>query len=140
MKIDQTQVNNTRIGHPDASSRVSKLNGSSGFGDLLEQMLQRPFQQSPHSQTTVPKESEESMLVDEMTLQEERESVRDQLLALLDMTPAERIRFAYLQSKGLTEEQLAALPPEEREKIEAEIQEELKHKLAAVVDSKEERA
>ncbi|GAB2593387.1 hypothetical protein [Nitrincola alkalisediminis] len=140
MKIDQTQVNNIRIGHPDASSRVSALNGSSGFGDLLEQMMQQSSQPSPHAQTTASQALDESTRVeDEATSQKQREAVRDQLLALLGMTPAERIRFAYLQSKGLTEEQLAALPPEEREKIEAEIQEELKHKLAAVADRQEAR-
>ncbi|WP_052063426.1 hypothetical protein [Nitrincola sp. A-D6] len=135
MRIDQTQVNNARIGHPDSSSRVNKSTASGGFGDLLEQMLQQPSQQ-----TKLPDTSENSKPADEVTLQEQREAVRDQLLALLDMTPAERIRYAYLQSKGITEEQLASLPPEEREKIEAEIKEELKNKLGTVADNGEERA
>jgi hypothetical protein len=139
MKIDQTQVNNARIGHPDSSSRVNKTTASGGFGDLLEQMLQQPSSHAKHSPVSLPETSEDAAFSDEMTLQKQRESVQDQLLALLNMTPAERIRFAYLQSKGLTEEQLANLPPEEREKIEAEIKEELKNKLGAVAASEEER-
>lgn len=138
MKIDQTQINNARIGHPDSSSRVAKSTASGGFGDLLEQMLQQPSQQTKYPLVSLPEAAEESTFSNEMTLQEQRESVREQLLALLDMTPAERIIFAYLQSKGLTEEQLADLPPEEREKIEAEIKEELKNKLGTVAVGEEE--
>lgn len=133
MKIDQTQVNNARLGHPDSSSRVGKTTASGGFGDLLEQMLQQPSSHTKHSPASWADTSEDTAFSDEKALQKQRESVQDQLLALLDMTPAERIRFAYLQSKGLTEEQLANLPPEEREKIEAEIKAEIARQFGSDV-------
>ncbi|KDE39021.1 hypothetical protein ADINL_2150 [Nitrincola lacisaponensis] len=129
MKIDQTHVNQARTGHPDSSSRVNKLTASAGFGDLLEQMLQPPPQQREYPSATLPDAEEQSNLTDEAKLEQQREAVREQLLALLDMTPAERIRFMYLQSKGLTEEQLADLPPEERERIEEEIKAEIRRQI-----------
>ncbi|WP_417585435.1 hypothetical protein [Nitrincola sp.] len=140
MKIDQTQAKAYRVVHPDTSSRVGKTTPTGGFGDLLEQMLHQPSSSNTHPTVSLPKEEAESRSssATELTAEQQREAVRDQLLALLDMTPAERIRFAYLQSKGLTEEQLASLPPEEREKIEAEIKEELENKLGAVAESEEE--
>ena len=45
------------------------------------------------------------------------------------MTPAERIRAAYLKEHGLTEDDLTKLPKEEREKVEQEIKKLIKTKL-----------
>lgn len=44
-------------------------------------------------------------------------------LEFMAMTPAERYRAMFLGEEGLTEEELAAMSPEERAKIEARIQE-----------------
>ena len=51
-------------------------------------------------------------------------------LEYMEMTPEERYYEAILRDKGLTKEQLAALPPEERERIEREIREEIVKRMA----------
>lgn len=51
-------------------------------------------------------------------------------LEYMQMTPEERYYEAILREKGLTKEQLAALPPEERERIEREIKEEIVERMA----------
>ena len=51
-------------------------------------------------------------------------------LEYMQMTPEERYYEAILREKGLTKEQLAALPPEERERIEREIREEIVERMA----------
>lgn len=53
----------------------------------------------------------------------------EEFLEFARMNPAERIRAAYLKEKGLTEEDLAAMPKEEREKIEEEIRELIEKKV-----------
>jgi len=51
-------------------------------------------------------------------------------LEYMEMTPEERYYEAILREKGLTKEELAALPPEERERIEREIKEEIVERMA----------
>jgi hypothetical protein len=48
-------------------------------------------------------------------------SAKDQFLEFMEMTPMERMRAQILKSLGVTEEQLAAMSPEERKKIEDKI-------------------
>ena len=48
----------------------------------------------------------------------------------MSKTPEERYYEALLAEMGLTKEQLQALPPEERAKIEAEIQEKMQKRTA----------
>ncbi|QEW06043.1 hypothetical protein [Nitrincola iocasae] len=140
MKIDLDQVKAYRVLHPDTSMRVNKTTPSGGFGDLLERLLHQPSSSNTQASVGLSEEETESKTSTEteVTAEQQREAVRNQLLAMLDMTPAERIRFAYLQSKGLTEEDLANMSPEEREKIEQEIQDELENKLGGVADSEDE--
>lgn len=59
-----------------------------------------------------------------------------EFLAYAHMSPAERIRAAYLKSHNLTEEELAAKSPEEREKIEDEIKREIEEKLKRETENK----
>ncbi|NMG36058.1 hypothetical protein GRF61_16545 [Azoarcus sp. TTM-91] len=49
----------------------------------------------------------------------------------MEKTPAERMRDAILRDMGLTEEDLAAMPAEERAAVEDEIAERIKDKLLA---------
>lgn len=58
-----------------------------------------------------------------------KDAVIESFLKWAKMSPVERIRAQYLESHGLTEESLKALPPEEREKIEQEIAEKIKEKI-----------
>lgn len=51
-------------------------------------------------------------------------------LEYMQLTPEERYYEAILREKGLTKEDLAALPPEERERIEREIKQEIVERMA----------
>lgn len=53
----------------------------------------------------------------------------EEFLAFAKMTPAEKIRYLMLKEMGLTEEELAALPPDERRKIEQKIEDAIKRKV-----------
>ncbi|RVU34940.1 hypothetical protein EOI86_19090 [Hwanghaeella grinnelliae] len=53
----------------------------------------------------------------------------DAFRKIMDMTPEERLFELLLKKRGLTQEELDALPPEEREKIIAEIKEEIREKI-----------
>lgn len=50
-------------------------------------------------------------------------SVEEKFLAFAKKTPAEKMRDALLSQLGLTEEQLQAMPPDERMKVEKKIAE-----------------
>lgn len=65
----------------------------------------------------------------EANKQLESASAKTEFLKFAKMSPAERIRAAYLKEHGLSEESLASLPKEEREKIEEEIKKLIKTKL-----------
>ncbi|EJL55848.1 hypothetical protein PMI09_02014 [Rhizobium sp. CF122] len=65
------------------------------------------------------------------------EAVASEFTDLANMTPAERIRAQILERLGLTEDDLKAMPPEEREAIEKQISDELKRQLTGDDDSKE---
>lgn len=52
-----------------------------------------------------------------------------EFLEYMAKSPAERLYEAILKEKGLTKEQLEALPPEERMKVEKEIQEEIEQRF-----------
>lgn len=51
-----------------------------------------------------------------------KESAAEAFLKFAKMTPEQKIRAMFLASEGLTEEELAALPPKERQKIEDKIE------------------
>lgn len=48
-------------------------------------------------------------------------SAVDEFQKYMQMTPAQKIRYGVLNELGITEEQLAALPPEQREAMEKKI-------------------
>jgi hypothetical protein len=55
--------------------------------------------------------------------------VIDKFMKYQQMSPAEKIRASYLASHGLTEDDLKAMGPDERQKIEAQIKEEIRKRL-----------
>ena len=59
----------------------------------------------------------------------ESNAAKTEFLKFAKMSPAERIRAAYLKDHNLTEESLAQLSKEERMKIEEEIKKLIKTKL-----------
>lgn len=64
-----------------------------------------------------------------------QDDIISKFLEYSDMTLAEKIRVAYLEDHNLTEEQLAAMPEDERKAIEDEIQEAIKQQLGINQDS-----
>ncbi|WP_245306793.1 MULTISPECIES: hypothetical protein [unclassified Rhizobium] len=57
------------------------------------------------------------------------DAVISEFTDLVNQTPAERMRSQILERLGLTEDDLKAMPPEEREAIEKQIADELKRQL-----------
>ncbi len=64
-------------------------------------------------------------------------SPRDELLAWAEMDPAERLRAQILQSMGISEDDLEAMPPEERAAVEDEIRKAIEEKLGVSEDAAE---
>ncbi len=60
-----------------------------------------------------------------------------EFLRWANMTPDERIRAQYLEQEGLSEDSLASLPEEERERIEMEIQQRIRDALGGTADRAE---
>ncbi|PZU86830.1 MAG: hypothetical protein DI528_08360 [Shinella sp.] len=63
------------------------------------------------------------------------DDIISKFLEYSDMTLAEKIRAAYLDDHNLTEDQLAAMPEDERKAIEDEIQEAIKQQLGVNQDT-----
>lgn len=61
------------------------------------------------------------------------QTAADKFMKYQDMTMAEKIRASYLAEKHLTEEDVAAMSPEDRLKLEEEIAQRIREKLAESV-------
>lgn len=61
------------------------------------------------------------------------QTAADKFMKYQDMTMAEKIRASYLAEKHLTEEDVAAMSPEDRLKLEEEIAQRVREKLAESV-------
>ncbi|OCJ18040.1 hypothetical protein A6U87_03775 [Rhizobium sp. AC44/96] len=64
------------------------------------------------------------------------DAVISEFTELANMTPAERIRQQMLERLGISEDELASMPPEERAAVEKQIAEEIKKQLTGVDDNK----
>ena len=58
-------------------------------------------------------------------------SAVDKFMTYQQMTPAEKIRASYLSAHGLTEDDIASMSPEDRQKVEDMILDEIKKQLEA---------
>jgi len=58
-------------------------------------------------------------------------AAKEEFMAFMNMSTAEKMRALVLKEMGLTEEQVKNLSPEERKKIEEEILERIKKKMEA---------
>ncbi|KQY97656.1 hypothetical protein ASD21_22760 [Caulobacter sp. Root1455] len=56
-------------------------------------------------------------------------SARDEFLDYAKLTPAQKMHAAMLERMGLTEDQVKAMPPEERQKIEDRIKQRIKEQV-----------
>ncbi|MFC6669973.1 hypothetical protein [Marinobacterium aestuariivivens] len=110
-----------------SAARRESREQASGFDRVLAEQIAQAARQSA-------KEAEKAM-PDKPAASGDTQSAREQLLELLGMSPAERIRFVMLKERGLTEETLRQLPAEERARIEAEIEAEIKRQLGGTAAS-----
>ncbi|MBB3592075.1 hypothetical protein FHX08_002419 [Rhizobium sp. BK529] len=69
---------------------------------------------------------------DEMATKAAHSSLVDEFSDWSNMDPAEFIRARYLEAHGLTEDDLKAMPADQREAIEKEIAEQIKRELAGI--------
>jgi hypothetical protein len=63
-------------------------------------------------------------------------SAEDAFMDFMNMTPMERMRAQILSGLGVTEEQLAALPPEERKKIEDKVRQIIEEMVRREIEEK----
>jgi hypothetical protein len=56
-------------------------------------------------------------------------SAKDEFMDYAKLTPAQKMRAAMLAKMGVTEEQLKAMSPEERQKIEDQIKKQIKEQV-----------
>ncbi|WP_151702424.1 hypothetical protein [Nitrincola alkalilacustris] len=97
--------------------RSSDTTSSTDFDAILLQAVE-----SMRESQTLQQQHQAPDLPDKQSRAEDtHDRDREHLLKLLRMNPIELMRYNLLREKGLTEESLAALPPEERDAIEQEI-------------------
>jgi hypothetical protein len=60
---------------------------------------------------------------------QKNDALADDFMKYMDETPAQRFRDAWLKSHHLSEQQLAAMPPDQRQAIEKEMAEDMKEKM-----------
>ncbi|KEA63376.1 hypothetical protein ADIMK_2413 [Marinobacterium lacunae] len=107
----------------------------SSFSELLAQQTARSRQHDERDE-----EGGDYLLeteADALQPQAEEEDAREELIKLLSMSTAERIRYMMLKDMGLTEESLEALPLGEQQRIEAKIEAEIKRQLGGDYDKTE---
>ncbi|TLS18253.1 MAG: hypothetical protein FDZ72_09875 [Betaproteobacteria bacterium] len=101
------------------SSQSGSTSGTSGSGSIAVD--------NGKDSAKVPKTAEERAA----EAKAKRNALRQELDDYLSKSPAEHMRDAVLREMGLTEEDLAAMPPEKREAMEAEIADRIKERLLA---------
>jgi len=132
-------INNLAIGNPLLTSTVtsnieSSSNSALKSDDTFEQTLQQVHNQ--HAAQTEPRPAPaKKQDMDTAALQEKEPSnVVDEFLAWMQMSAAEKIRDRILKSMGLTEEDLANMEPEAREKIEQIIAEKIQEETKLQIE------
>ncbi|WP_051298437.1 hypothetical protein [Marinobacterium litorale] len=100
--------------------------GRTDFSTLLEPLLKLG------EGTTGPTTERSQGMFDSGHAGARRTESREDLVELLSMSPAERIRYTMLKDMGLTEETLANLPYDLRMRIERMIEQEIERQLGGV--------
>lgn len=127
MKIDGSMLSAYALGRqrPAAAAGDSLSNGMGEGGGAWKRNIP-----TVETSAAMPSGLANALWVNK---QEKAERESDGLLSdfmeLSKMNPVERLRKELLESMGLTEESLAALPPEQREAIEEEIRRAIKERL-----------
>lgn len=105
---------------------VSRTSGNSDFSALLDEKSNPRCFIGEEDLEARKNEQEARQKAEKSTA---RADVISQFLDYSEMTFAERIRATWLADHNLTEEQLAALPDDQRKAIEGEIEEAVKRQL-----------
>ncbi len=102
-------------------------NTADAFSEILAQEEKSSRKDLPPAthHTTKAAHKEEAKPTESTTYAEATKAFLD----YMDKTPEERYREAILRDMDLTEEQLAALPPEERAKVEEEIKAQIEKRI-----------
>ncbi len=113
---------------PATSSSSTRTSGDNQQHDFAALLAEQAAKAAAASKVALERDNESEI---PLTSPEEAHETnpRDELLRLLSMSPAERIRYQMLQEMGLTEEALSQLPYDERMKIEEMIKEEIERQL-----------
>ncbi len=104
--------------------------GNDSFAGMLAQM-------NSVSAASVPQTAMPASASPIKTRQAASAEAKQEFLTYMQKTPAQRMREAWLKSHNLTEEQLEAMPPEERQKIEKQMADEIKEKLKQQVQNQQ---
>jgi len=125
MKVDTSLNTSSSSG----LANTSHSNTSDSFQSSLEKAL-ADLANNAQTQATGPAKVlshadkvKAAQAADEAAIAEFRE--------YMSKTPEQRMREAILKEMGLTEEDLKAMPPEQREAVEASITEKIKERMAA---------
>ncbi|GGB91285.1 hypothetical protein GCM10011352_16660 [Marinobacterium zhoushanense] len=123
------KVNKPPLPSPVLSSNTTgKSSADSVFADILAQEAERQRRDAKEQR------SSGDMLAQTAASPSEPPDAREELIKLLSMSTAERIRYLMLKDMGLTEESLAALPYDERQRIERLIEQEIRRQLGSNFD------
>ncbi|MFC3162580.1 hypothetical protein [Ciceribacter thiooxidans] len=124
MRIAAMPMYSSRDTH--GATGVSRTSGKSDFFALLDE---KSNPRSFISEEDLEARKNEHEARQKAEKSAARADVISQFLDYSEMTFAERIRAAWLSDHDLTEEQLAALPDDQRKAIEDEIEEAVKRQL-----------
>ncbi|WP_414901317.1 hypothetical protein [Rhizobium cremeum] len=127
MRIGELSLFSTQ--YSTGSTSIPQGTTDTGFSALLDE---RTFSVGDEEALEARKDAYESQQKAEKSAAQD--DIISQFLEYSDMTLAEKIRAAYLDDHNLTEEQLAAMPEDERKAIEDEIQEAIKRQLGVDQD------
>lgn len=117
---------NSIMGLPSASAGQRSSDGLAGSqqGDFQSALDSALGSRADHAAAKAKTPEERQQEMDEADA-----AARQSFLDYMHKTPMQRMREAILDELGLTEEQLAAMPPEKRDAIEATIAERIKQRL-----------
>lgn len=126
MKIDGSLLSAYTFGKPRTASDDSLYSGTGGSNATARNIP------SVGPSAPIPSNLANALWLTQAKLDKaegESDSLLAEFMELSKMTPVERLRKEMLEEMGLTEESLAALPPEERNAIEEEIRRAIKQQL-----------
>jgi hypothetical protein len=119
-------INELSGGLAAARGRSVERSGGESFADVFKKAATVAGQEKD---AKAEKSASQIQQEKDAAIEAARQALLTELHDYLKKSPAEHIRDAVLKELGLSEESLAALPPEQRTAMEAEINERIREKL-----------